>query len=201
MLLFKFISLNIVTYIRGRVTKIQWRHICGVIKQNQSEVGQFQFSFFQLTVCTIFTATFCRKPHWNWLIGSKDMSSWRMPKTIGTKDIFYFVWLYLKINISDFRLILLDHITYNKEGNEQYLIFIVGTIFFLAAVLLGSAIKLYSSWWWLFRCCIILLVLPVKKKKKKKKKRERERKMQVIWSALCISDLLFHLAAAHVTDV
>ena len=31
---------------------------CGVIKQNQSEVGQIQFSFFKLTVCTIFTANF-----------------------------------------------------------------------------------------------------------------------------------------------
>ena len=36
-----------------------------------------------------------------------------MPKTIGNKRHFFcFVWLYLKINISDFRLILLDHITY-----------------------------------------------------------------------------------------
>ena len=28
---------------------------------------------------------------------------------------FCFVWLYLKINISDFRLILLDHITYSRH--------------------------------------------------------------------------------------
>ena len=85
-----------------------------MIKQNQFEVGQIQFSFFLLTVCTIFRATFCRKPHWNWSIGSKDMSSWRMSKTIGNKGHFCFVWLYLKINISDFRLILIDHITYSQ---------------------------------------------------------------------------------------
>ena len=41
-----------------------------------------------LTVCTIFTATFCRKSHWNWSIGSKDMSSWRMTKTIRNKRKF-----------------------------------------------------------------------------------------------------------------
>ena len=36
------------------------------------------------------------------------------------KHIFYFVWPYLKINSSEFRLILLDHITflYTKEMNS-----------------------------------------------------------------------------------
>ena len=34
------------------------------------------------------------------------------PKQKETKGNTSFVWLYLKINISDFRLILLDHITY-----------------------------------------------------------------------------------------
>ena len=77
------------------------------ISRNSNSVFIFLFSFFYLTVCTIFTATFCRKPHWN----SKDMSSGRMLKTIGNKDIFCFVCLYLKINISEFWLILLDHIT------------------------------------------------------------------------------------------
>ena len=46
-----------------------------VIKQNQSEVGQIQFPFFLLTVCTIFTATFCKNSHYKWSIGSKDMNS------------------------------------------------------------------------------------------------------------------------------
>ena len=36
--------------------------ICGVIKQNQSEVSQIQFPVFFLIVCIIFTATFCRNP-------------------------------------------------------------------------------------------------------------------------------------------
>ena len=73
---------SISTYIPSHIV------ICGVIKQNQSEVGQIQFSFFKVTVCTIFTATFYREPHWNWSIDSKDMSSWRMPKTIGNKRHF-----------------------------------------------------------------------------------------------------------------
>ena len=34
------------------------------------------------------TATFCRKTHWNLPIGSKYMSIWRMPKTIGNKRHF-----------------------------------------------------------------------------------------------------------------
>ena len=63
-------------------------NICGVIKQNQSEVSQIHFFIFLTNLCTIFTATFCRKPHWNWWIGSKDMSSWRMLKTIGNKQNF-----------------------------------------------------------------------------------------------------------------
>ena len=37
--------------------------IRGVIKQDQSEVGQIHFPVFYLTVCIIVTATFCRKPH------------------------------------------------------------------------------------------------------------------------------------------
>ena len=70
-------------------------HICGVIKQNQSEVGQIQFPVFFLTASIIFTATFCRKPHWNWSIGSKDKSIQRMPKTIGNKRHFL---LYLALS-------------------------------------------------------------------------------------------------------
>ena len=37
--------------------------VCGMIKQNQSEVSQIQFTVFFLTVCIISTAIFCRKPH------------------------------------------------------------------------------------------------------------------------------------------
>ena len=86
--------------------------ICGVIKQNQSEVGQIQFSFFLLTVCTIFTATFAEN---SIEIGKLFPEIQRVEgcqKQQETKDIFCFVWLYLKINISDFRLILLVHIKY-----------------------------------------------------------------------------------------
>ena len=87
-------------------------YICDVIKQNQSKVGQIQFVFYYLfapfsqlhfaensieidqLVLKIWVVEVCQK-------------QWE------TKDIFCFVWLYLKINISDFRLILLDQIKYN----------------------------------------------------------------------------------------
>ena len=75
-----------------------------------------QFSFFQLTVCTIFTVTFSRKPHEIGQLVLKILTAERCQKQYETKDIFCFVWLYLKINISDFRLILLDHITYHYYG-------------------------------------------------------------------------------------
>ena len=45
--------------------------------------------FIFLTNCVHhFQSYICRKPHWNWSIGSKDMSSWRMPKTKGNKRDF-----------------------------------------------------------------------------------------------------------------
>ena len=38
-------------------------HICGVIKQNQSEVDHIQFSVSYGIVTSICKAIFCRKPH------------------------------------------------------------------------------------------------------------------------------------------
>ena len=49
--------------------------ICGVIKQNQSEVGHIQFSVSYWIVTSICKVTFCRKPHWNWTTSSKDISN------------------------------------------------------------------------------------------------------------------------------
>ena len=46
--------------------------ICDVIKQNESEVGQIQFSFFWLIVYIIGKATFYSRRHWNWSIGSNN---------------------------------------------------------------------------------------------------------------------------------
>ena len=51
------------------------KDICGVIKQNQSEVGHIQFSVSNGIVTSICKATFCRKPHWNWTTSSKDISN------------------------------------------------------------------------------------------------------------------------------
>ena len=73
--------------------------ICGAIKQNQSEVGQIQFSELHFAENPIE-------------IGQLVPKIWAVEgcqKQWETKDIFCFVWLYLKINISDFWLILLDH--------------------------------------------------------------------------------------------
>ena len=56
-------------------------------------------------------ATFYNRPHWSWSIGSKDMCSWRVAKTIGNKEIICFIWQYLKISICEFLLIFPDHIT------------------------------------------------------------------------------------------
>ena len=88
--------------------------ICSVIKQNESEVSQIQFSFFWLCLYIICKASFYSKLHWNCLIGSKNTGSWRVAKTIGNKEINYFVWLHLEISICKFWLILLDHITYES---------------------------------------------------------------------------------------
>ena len=43
--------------------------------QAKSVWSQSNSVFILQTVCTIFTATFCRKPHWNWSVGSKDMTA------------------------------------------------------------------------------------------------------------------------------
>ena len=42
-------------------------------------------------------------------------------KQLETKDIFCFVWFYLKINMTDFRLILLDYITSHLTNNNSLL--------------------------------------------------------------------------------
>ena len=83
--------------------------MCGVIKQNQSEVGHIQFSVSYWIVTSICKATFYRKPHWNWQPVQKISAIKEFPKHKETKGN-------LKINISDYRLILLDHITYNHTG-------------------------------------------------------------------------------------
>ena len=41
-----------------------------------------------------------------------------MLKKLNTKEIECYYWPYLKINISEFRLILLDHITYSSSLNK-----------------------------------------------------------------------------------
>ena len=87
--------------------------LCDAIGQNESEVAQIKFhQVFCIIILGIFNTTFSRKPHRNWLVSSRDASSWRFCKTIDIKEIFPFKWLYFKISIYKFWLILLDHITY-----------------------------------------------------------------------------------------
>ena len=46
-----------------QVNESEDKVICGVIKQNQSEVGNIPFSVSYWIVTSICKATFCRKPH------------------------------------------------------------------------------------------------------------------------------------------
>ena len=80
--------------------------ICNAIKQ-------IQFSFLWLIVYIICKAF--NRPQWNWSIGSKDMGSYMVVKIIGNKEIICFVWLYVKISICEFQLILLEHIMYCSD--------------------------------------------------------------------------------------
>ena len=90
-------------------------YICdAIINQNESEVGQIQFSFFWLIIYIICKATFFNRPHWNWSTGSEKISSRRVQKRC-----YLLFCLYLKVSICgfcEFRLILLDHITCVKSG-------------------------------------------------------------------------------------
>ena len=52
-----------VSFKLGHFPANQISKICGVIKQNQSEVGHIQFSVSYWIVTSICKATFCRKPH------------------------------------------------------------------------------------------------------------------------------------------
>ncbi len=70
------------------------------------------FSVFYLNKVFIRRGTFCWKPHLNWTSGSKVTAIERLSKQQKTKEMLSFFWLYLAINATDFRLILLDHNTY-----------------------------------------------------------------------------------------
>jgi len=83
-----------------------------VIKQNQSEVGHIQFSVSYWIVTSICKATLAENSIEIEQPVQKISAIKEFPKQKETKGNTSFVWLYLKINISDFRLILLDHITY-----------------------------------------------------------------------------------------
>ena len=62
-------------------------NIHDAIKQNESEVAQIRFAFFWLIVYIMCKATFYNRSHWNLLIVSKDMGSWRVAKQWQTKKL------------------------------------------------------------------------------------------------------------------
>ena len=90
-----------------------WFSICDAIRQNESKVTLTNFLVFCMVVLGIFYAMFSRNPSENWLVSSPEVQAVEgFAKQEKTKDFFPFNWLYLRINICKFRLILLDHITY-----------------------------------------------------------------------------------------
>ena len=91
---------------RGERIKLKHKNMCDVIKHNESEVSQIQFSFFWLIVYIIWKAAFHKR---SIEIGQMVPKIQVVVKTIGNKEIICFVWLFLKISI---RLILLDYVTF-----------------------------------------------------------------------------------------
>ena len=55
--------------------------------QNESEVGQIQFSLFWLTVYIIYKAAFYNRPHWNWPIFPQIQAVKGLQKQQETKEI------------------------------------------------------------------------------------------------------------------
>ena len=62
-----------------------FKHICDAIKQNESELEKIHFLFFSIFYWDSIQVLIWWKPHIDWAIGSKDMNSWRVAKTIGNK--------------------------------------------------------------------------------------------------------------------
>ena len=77
--------------------------ICGVIKQNQSEVGHIQFSVSYWIVTSICKSLhFAENPIEIEQPVQKISAIKEFPKRKETKGNTSFVWLYLKINETDF---------------------------------------------------------------------------------------------------
>ena len=85
-----------------------------MVKRNQFEVGQIQFKIFYFIACTIYKANFCRPSP-----PIEIYDQLKGCKTIRNREHgyhFLFFSMYVKTNISDFRLIWLDHITRMVNG-------------------------------------------------------------------------------------
>ena len=84
---------------------------CDAIKQNESELER-KSRLQNCIVCLSLWAIFCWKHHQIWTYGSRVVAILVLIKTINYKRNWKLLLAnILKINISEFRLILLDHIT------------------------------------------------------------------------------------------
>ena len=88
--------------------------ICDALKQNESEIMYITLLVFFIVVSGISNVTVSCKPHKSWLISFRDTRRWRF-----CCKHFPFVWLYLKINICEFRINLLDRTTYRIVSNKR----------------------------------------------------------------------------------
>ena len=85
-------------------------HICGEIKQYESELKHIVFLVFYLMLFFIQKALFFLKTP---LKLDMSLQGYDLLKGCqNNRKQKAFIWLYLQINICEFRLIILDHITY-----------------------------------------------------------------------------------------
>ena len=85
---------------------------------------KYESLVFHLTdVCSNLRAIFCWNPHQTWMygpVGPRDIAVLGHAQNNKIyKGNLILLLLYLKINISEFRLILLDHITYATRSREM----------------------------------------------------------------------------------
>ena len=79
----------------------------------RESVGSRIHDIFRFLLIEVFIrrGTFCWKPNLNQTSGSKVIAIERFSKQLKTKEMHSLFWLYLTINATDFRLILLDRNT------------------------------------------------------------------------------------------
>ena len=102
-------------YVHSLMSFSRTLKLCDAIKQNESEVCKinFHFSHWLYTLSAKLSKQHIPLQLVNWFLRYRQLKGW---KTIGNKEIICFSWLYLKISIWEFQLILLDRIIWWKIG-------------------------------------------------------------------------------------